>query len=95
VTLHVYRFRREAATSLTRLESLAGSGLSFVDRAGGVVVDVQIDDTKFDDLSEALAADGLVYLSTDPTTDPEDDVEVNTGTTTDKGWRRHFLLMGG
>ena len=77
MTLHVYRFRREVATSLTRLESLAGSGLSFVDRAGGVIVDVQIDDTKFDDLSEALVADGLVYVSTDPTTDPKDDVEVN------------------
>ena len=74
---HVYRFRRERPVPLVWLQSHTGGTAAIVDRAAGFVVDVQVDETKADDLKEAMASAGFEYLSIDPTTDPEDDVEIN------------------
>jgi hypothetical protein len=86
---HTYRFRRQLPFEQASLDALAGAGMSVVSRAGGFVVDIQADDTQFSDLVDAAEGSGLVYLSTDPASEPESDVEV-VGK-----WRRHFLLMGG
>jgi len=91
VALHVYRFRREQPLASTTLASLVGAGVTFVDSAAGVVLDVQADSSQLDDLAAVLARDGLVYLSMDPSTSPESDVIIDAMSASEHSMLRQLI----
>lgn len=93
---HVYRFRHEHGGPLNWLESRTGGTVTFTDHAGGVVVDVTADEAYLGDLTQAFLVRGYEYVSTDPTTDPSEDVTGMVSTIGHRTLRQliHFIDDG-
>lgn len=69
MALHIYRFRLQTpGVSETQLESEVGITVSLPDYAGGVIVDVECDDSHAQDLFDAMASRGYEFVEGDPTT---------------------------
>lgn len=67
MALHIYQFRALHPGLITGInEHLQGGGATFVGSGGGLVVNVQVDDTKLADLSDYMAAKGFSLVATDP-----------------------------
>jgi hypothetical protein len=67
MTLAVYRFRlRTAGVSLDQVNTEIGTVATLDDAAGGIITDIECDDSRGQDLIDSLATRGYEFVAGDP-----------------------------
>jgi hypothetical protein len=72
MSLFVYRFRLRIPVLETQLEVEVGDAVTIDDHAGGEVVDVECDDSKYQDLLDAMESRGYEFVEGSPSTTAEE-----------------------
>jgi len=86
---HTYRFKLEVPVSLTQLESEVGVSVSLADYAGGAFADIECDDSRAQDLMDAMAVRGYAFVEGDPSDTAAEGFRASNGIT---GVQEHRTL---
>lgn len=76
MALRTYRYKREEAAALKKINEKLPSTATQVATAGGHVVDYDIEETDVSDLDDVMSSLGFTNIATDPTDDPVADVDL-------------------
>lgn len=80
MALHVYRYRLDAPFTSAQLQKLVSPTVTVQTAAGGPVCDIQVDDTRLNDLDEVMSRSGYTRIATDPIGTPASQIRIADGT---------------
>lgn len=71
MALFVYRFRLKVPINLSQLEAEVGVPVSLDDYSGGLVLDIECDDSRAEDLKASLDEQGYEFVGGSPSSSAE------------------------